>query len=59
MSEVYKHNILRTGTVPTKREMLDMEKEMTGLYVSGHPLDDYMEAKINYQEIFFDLTKNL
>jgi len=23
--------------------MLDMEKEMTGLYVSGHPLDDYME----------------
>ncbi len=41
--EVAKHNILRTGTVPTKREMLDMEKEMTGLYVSGHPLDDYME----------------
>ena len=41
--EVVKHNILKTGTVPTKREMLDMEKEMTGLYVSGHPLDDYME----------------
>ena len=41
--EVVKHTILKTGTVPTKREMLDMEKEMTGLYVSGHPLDDYME----------------
>ncbi len=40
---VVKHTILRTGTVPTKRELLDMEKEMTGLYVSGHPLDEYME----------------
>jgi len=54
--EVTKHNILRTGTVPTKREMLDMEKEMTGLYVSGHPLDDYMEriskvATINTAEL--------
>ena len=41
--EIEKHTILRTGTVPTKRELLDMEKEMTGLYVSGHPLDDYMQ----------------
>ncbi|MBR6689047.1 MAG: DNA polymerase III subunit alpha [Clostridia bacterium] len=35
--------ILKTGTVPTKRELLDMEREMMGLYVSGHPLDEYME----------------
>jgi len=41
--EVEKHTILKTGTVPTKRELLDMEREMTGLYVSGHPLDEYME----------------
>ncbi len=41
--DVVKHVILKTGTVPTKRELLDMEKEMTGLYVSGHPLDEYME----------------
>ena len=26
----------------TKKEMLDMEKEMMGLYISGHPLDEYM-----------------
>ena len=43
VESVKKHTILRTGTVPTKRELLDMEKEMTGLYVSGHPLDEYMD----------------
>jgi len=43
VQDVKKHTILKTGTVPTKREMLDMEKEMTGLYVSGHPLDEYMD----------------
>ena len=43
VQDVVKHTILKTGTVPTKREMLDMEKEMTGLYVSGHPLDDYIQ----------------
>ncbi|MGI6173562.1 MAG: DNA polymerase III subunit alpha [Christensenellales bacterium] len=26
------------------REKLDMEKAMTGIYISGHPLDDYREA---------------
>ena len=40
---VEKHRIVKTGTVPTKREILDMEKEMMGLYVSGHPLDEYIE----------------
>ena len=35
--------ILKTGTVPTKRELLEMEREMMGLYVSGHPLDEFME----------------
>lgn len=27
----------------SKKEMLDMEKEMMGLYISGHPLDEYMD----------------
>ncbi len=28
---------------PTKKEILDMEKEILGLYVSGHPLDEYVD----------------
>ena len=33
----------------TKKEMLDMEKEMMGLYISGHPLDEYINqiAKVS------------
>lgn len=27
----------------TKKEMLAMEKEMLGIYISGHPLDDYKD----------------
>lgn len=27
-----------------KRSLLAMEKEMTGLYISGHPLDDYAQS---------------
>ncbi|MDO4270760.1 MAG: DNA polymerase III subunit alpha [Eubacteriales bacterium] len=27
----------------TKRELLSMEKETTGLYLSGHPMDEYRE----------------
>ena len=27
-----------------KKSLLFMEKEMTGLYISGHPLDDYKES---------------
>ncbi len=29
----------------TKRELMKMEKEMTGLYLSGHPMDEY-RAKV-------------
>ena len=35
--------IEKSGRVPTNRELLDMEKEMLGLYISGHPLDEYKE----------------
>lgn len=38
-----KYTIKKAYKIPTKKEILDMEKEMMGLYVSGHPLDDYIE----------------
>ena len=33
--------IKKIGTVPTLKENLEMEKEVTGLYLSSHPLDEY------------------
>lgn len=38
-----KHEIKKSNRIPTKKELLDMEKEMMGLYVSGHPLDEFAE----------------
>lgn len=35
--------IEKSGRIPSKKEILDMEKEMLGLYVSGHPLDEYKD----------------
>ena len=34
--------INKSDKKPTKREILEMEKETLGLYVSGHPLDEYV-----------------
>jgi DNA polymerase-3 subunit alpha len=42
-----KYVIKKSFRVPSKRDILDMEREMMGLYVSGHPLDDYMERILN------------
>ena len=36
--------ISKSNKKPTKKDLLDMEKEMLGLYVSGHPLDEYMDV---------------
>ena len=36
-----KHSISKVDAVPSKSDLLNMEKEMTGLYISGHPLDEY------------------
>lgn len=36
-------NITRSQKKPTKKELLDMEKDVLGLYISGHPLDEYAE----------------
>ena len=36
----------------SKKELLDMEREMLGFYVTGHPFDDYapyVQRKINHQ----------
>ena len=37
----------------SKRELLNMEKEVAGIYLSGHPLEDYREdlEKMNYPYI--------
>ncbi|MEG2310803.1 MAG: DNA polymerase III subunit alpha [Clostridia bacterium] len=35
--------VKKSGRIPTKKELLNMEKEMLGLYVSGHPLDEYVQ----------------
>ncbi len=41
--ENQKLNISKSPKKPTKKDLLDMEKDMLGLYVSGHPLDEYAE----------------
>lgn len=40
-----KQEQIRVPDIPElpKRELLSMEKETTGLYLSGHPMDDYRE----------------
>lgn len=50
-SEEIKYEIKRTGYNLTKKEILDMEKEMMGLYVSGHPLDEHMEEVLKNSTI--------
>lgn len=43
----------------TQKQKLDWEKELLGLYVSGHPLDKYDgKSSINIQEIIDSTKKN-
>ncbi|MDD2628438.1 MAG: DNA polymerase III subunit alpha, partial [Clostridia bacterium] len=49
-------NIIKSNNQLTKKEILDMEKEMMGLYVSGHPLDEYREK---IEEVSTISTKEL
>lgn len=35
--------ISKSARKPSKKDLLDMEKETLGMYVSGHPLDEYKE----------------
>ena len=44
--EIDKENILNTENIPdngefTSKQILSMEKEMSGIYLSGHPLSEY------------------
>ena len=41
--KVTKIEIPKSGRTPTKKQLLDMEKEIIGIYVSGHPLSEYEE----------------
>lgn len=43
--ETKKQNMVvkKSGRSISKKELIEMEKEMLGLYVSGHPLDEYKE----------------
>ncbi len=41
--ESIKVEIRKSGREPSNKELLEMEKEILGLYVSGHPLDEYLD----------------
>ena len=45
MQEEEKRESIQFPNIPeaSKSALLAMEKEMTGLYLSGHPMDDYMD----------------
>ncbi|WP_169763695.1 DNA polymerase III subunit alpha [Campylobacter mucosalis] len=49
MNEV-RVNFIATGAEYSKKEILKFEQEIVGIYLSGHPLDEYKEqiSKINY-----------
>ena len=36
-------SIKKSNRIPTKKDLLNLEKEVIGIYVSGHPLDDYVK----------------
>lgn len=42
-NQVSAAQILKSGKKLSKKDMLDMEKEVIGIYVSGHPLDEYLQ----------------
>ncbi len=58
-SALVKLNIKKLGTEPTKKELLEMEKEVTGMYVSGHPLDEYEKKIQRTANIYTKDIKNL
>ncbi|MEG1705040.1 MAG: DNA polymerase III subunit alpha [Clostridia bacterium] len=41
--EPNKISITKSNKIVDKKQLLDMEKEVIGIYVSGHPLDEYSE----------------
>lgn len=43
--------IEKSGRTVSKRDFLEMEKDVLGLYISGHPLDEYKQYIINNSTI--------
>ena len=43
IEDVPKQAISKSKLKPSKKDLLDMEKEILGLYISGHPLDEYVD----------------
>lgn len=59
VEEISKIEVKKSLRTATKKEMLDMEKEVIGMYVSGHPLDEYSEyisknSTITTKDLNFD-----
>ncbi len=51
--------IEKSGRIPSSRELLEMEREMLGLYISGHPLDEYKDyIKKNSTVTTIELNEN-
>ncbi|MEG2348514.1 MAG: DNA polymerase III subunit alpha [Clostridia bacterium] len=48
--------VKKSGRKISKKELLEMEKEMVGMYISGHPLDEYHEYVVKNSDI---TTKDL
>ena len=42
-NQINNAQIAKSGKVLSKKNMLDMEKDVIGIYVSGHPLDEYAQ----------------
>lgn len=43
--------IKKSNKMITKKDILDMEKEVMGIYLSGHPLDEYSEYILKYSTV--------
>ena len=50
MDDVYEVALPDIDELPTE-EILALEKEMTGFYITGHPLDKYRQRMENYMKI--------
>lgn len=50
LEDAYEVALPDIAEMPTE-ELLALEKEMTGFYITGHPLDKYRERMANYMKI--------
>ena len=48
-SEPYQQDVLPDREEFPRKMLLTMEKEMTGVYITGHPLDEFKDALEGYQ----------